>query len=329
MKRPLGIILSAIVLGLAALGLLLITALMAVSSVFIFHQPLTPATPHFFVYIMVAISVLHTALAVWAVLTVIGILRLRSWARYSILVIGGCLTAISLLSLFTVTITRSMMPPQPGVDPHITQIVYLAFAFFYALTAAIGIWWLVYFNRHPIRELFRNPVLLSAFSDNTAGNLKRTPTAIKILGYFYLFGAVCLIPFIFLPFPALILGLIVPAKAAHFLYLVFAILAVLLGYGLLRLKESARLVAIALVIFGCVNTTLGLLPWYQNQFRQYMAQFMAIFPTLPNQPAPALPYNTAMVIFTGVVSLGTNLFILWLLHRNRSAFTPQPQAELA
>jgi hypothetical protein len=89
MKRPLGIILSAIVLGLAALGLLLITALMAVSSVFIFHRPVTPANPHFFVYIMLAISILYMALTVWAVLTVIGILRLRSWARYSILVIGA------------------------------------------------------------------------------------------------------------------------------------------------------------------------------------------------------------------------------------------------
>jgi hypothetical protein len=329
MKRPTGVILSAIVLSLAALGLLLMTALMAVSSIFISHRPVTPAIPHFFVYVMLAVSVFYMALTVWAILTVFGILRLRSWARYSILIIGGCVATISLFSLCAATITRSMMPPQPGVDPHITKIVFLAIAFFYALTAAIGIWWLVYFNLHPIRELFRNPLQLSASSDDAVGSLKRTPTAIKVLGCLYLFEAVCFIPLIFLPFPAFILGLIVPAKAAHFLYSAFAILAVLLGYGLLRLKESARLVTIAFVIFGCFNTALGLLPWYQNQFRQYMAQFMAMLPTLPNQPTSTHPYNTAMIVFTGLVGLGFNLFVLWLLHRNRGAFTPPPQADLA
>jgi hypothetical protein len=77
MNRPIGLILSAIVLGLAAIFPLLMTALMAFAEVYAGHRP-TMSAPHFIAYFMVAISVFYAALAVWAILTVIGILRLRS-----------------------------------------------------------------------------------------------------------------------------------------------------------------------------------------------------------------------------------------------------------
>jgi hypothetical protein len=41
--------------------------------------------------------VFYAILATWAILTVIGILRLRPWARYSILIIGGGLAGIGTL----------------------------------------------------------------------------------------------------------------------------------------------------------------------------------------------------------------------------------------
>ncbi|MGH9596952.1 MAG: hypothetical protein ACRD3K_09160, partial [Edaphobacter sp.] len=83
MKRPIGLILSAIVLSLAALFLLLTAALTALTGIFVGHHQSTAATPHFVIYLMLATGVFYIALAVWAILTVVGILRLRSWARYS------------------------------------------------------------------------------------------------------------------------------------------------------------------------------------------------------------------------------------------------------
>ncbi|MEO6804767.1 MAG: hypothetical protein ABI286_04980 [Edaphobacter sp.] len=50
------------------------------AGIFVGRQPSTAATPHFAIYLMLTVGIFYTALAVWAILTVIGILRLRSWA---------------------------------------------------------------------------------------------------------------------------------------------------------------------------------------------------------------------------------------------------------
>lgn len=329
MRRPIGIILSAIILSLAALGLLLSAAVTVISGFFIGRQPSSAPLPHFFIYVFVAVSVLYVSLAVWAILTIIGILRFRSWARYSILVMGGGTAALSLFSIFTLAVTRFMMPPQPGVDTHITKIVFIVIAAFYAFIAGIGIWWLVYFNRRPIRELFQNPSLLSMSSVEADSNFTRSPIAIKMLGGFFLFSAVCCLPLVFLPLPAFILGFILPAKASHLLYLVFFIFTAFLGYGLFHLKEWARLTTIAFLIFGCCNVALSILPWYQAQFRQYMSYFISLIPTMPGQPVPLYAYTRTMIISSSLIGLVINLFLLWLLRRHRAAFTtPPPQTGL-
>jgi hypothetical protein len=66
------------------------------------------------------------------------------------------------------------------------------------------------------------------------------------------------------------------------------------------------------------------LPWYQNQFREYMAQFMdrftarftAMIPTIPGQPTPIYTYPTATIIFNSMVGVAVN--------RYRAAFTAPP-----
>jgi hypothetical protein len=161
MKRPIGLILSAIVLGLIALFLLLIAALMAFSGTFAAHQPAFAASRHFILYLMLAIGAFYAVLTVWAILTVIGILRLRQWGRYSILIIGGGLAAFNLFTaVFTIlsrTVLSGLTPQQPPVDPHITAVVTTFMVGINLLFAAVGIWWLIYFNLRSIRNLSNSP----------------------------------------------------------------------------------------------------------------------------------------------------------------------------
>jgi hypothetical protein len=157
MKRPVGLILSASVLSLAAIFQLLMTALMAFASVFATHQPGTAAMPHFVTYFMLAISVLYAALAVWAILTVIGILRLRPWARYSILIIGGGLAVMGVLGTLGTLVSRATVKAQqPTADPRVLAIVLMVMVAMGLLIAAVGTWWLIYFNLRSIRDLFRS-----------------------------------------------------------------------------------------------------------------------------------------------------------------------------
>jgi hypothetical protein len=346
MKRPIGLILSAIVLSLAAFFQLLMTALMAFASVFAPHQPKTAAAPHFLTYFMLAFSVFYAALAVWAILTVIGILRLRSWARYSILVIGGGLAAMGVLGAFGTLVSRAtVQAQQPTADPRILAGVLMIMVAMSLLIAAVGTWWLIYFNLRSTRDLFRSAALIPAYyaplspeayqttgvpspptprhSNSFFSSPEHAPTAIKIIGWFFLIGSICCLPMAFLPLPAFFLGFILPLKASHALFLAFPIIGASLGYGLLKLRNPARIATIAFIGFGLVNSAISLLPWYQNQFRQYMAQimtqFLAMMPTLPGQPDPVYS-PTATLVFNSIVAIAINLYVLWLLHRHRDAF---------
>jgi hypothetical protein len=331
MKRSLGLILSAIVLSLAALFLLLTTALMVFVGIFAGKQASVPAAPHFVTYFMVACSVFYAVLAVWAILTVIGILRLRSWARYSILIIGSGLAALGILSALGTLMGRSMLPTlqtqQPAADPHIMAVVFLFMTAVDLLIAAVGIWWLVYFNLRSVRELFSNPDQLLPASAGTSRRFNQTPTAIKIIAAFLLLSSVCCLLGVFLPFPAFLLGFILPLAATHIFYLCFAAVTGWMGYGLLRLKESARLTTIAFQIFGCINVGLALLPWYQAQLRLYMTQIFSSMPTIPGQPQMFFTYTRTLITFSLLWCLLIYGIVFWLLHRHRAAFkTPAPPA---
>jgi hypothetical protein len=325
MKRPVGLILSAVVLSLAALFLLLMTALMVFAGVFARNQPSISAAPHFVTYLMLALSVFYAALSVWAILTVIGILRLRSWGRYSILIIGGGLSALGLLAALFTLVGRTMSATQPAqpIDPHIMSVLFLFLTLFYLFLAAIGIWWLVYFNLRSIRDLFANPSQLSQSA--TERLFSRTPTAIKIIGGFLLFGSLCCLMCIFLPFPGFFFGFILPPADARIIYVCFAIISALAGYGLLRLKESARLLTIGFLIIGTCNLAFVALPSYQARFSQYAAQLTSYLPTMPGQPQVIPTYNSAFYLVCAIVGIVFYGLIFWLLHRHRAAFkTPEP-----
>jgi hypothetical protein len=329
MKRPIGVILSAIVLGLAALFLLLMAALMAFAGHFARHRLSTTASPHLAILFILGISVFYAILAVWAILTVIGILRLRSWARYSILVIGGGLAGIGTLMALGTVLTRTMfattMPPRsPAPNPHIMAVIFAVSIAIYVLIAITGIWWLVYFNLRTTREFFLDPSLSALSPDG----LPQRPIAITILTGFCFYSTACFAILAFLPVPAFLLGFILPVRYAHLLYLVFALISAFIGYGLLKLKESARLATIAVLLFGCSNVILDLFPWYQTRLRLYMAQSAALLST--THPLPSFAFTRTLILTFALFLLILYTFLLWLLHRHRAAFTPPPpQTRLA
>jgi hypothetical protein len=332
MKRPIGLIVSAIVLSLAALFLLLMTALTALAGIFAEHQRSIAATPHFALYLVLAFSAFYAVLAVWAILTVIGILRLRSWGRYSILIIGGGLAVIGIIAAaFSTLFSRTMLPAsqmqQPAVDAHMMSVVFFFVAAIYFLIAAIGIWWLIYFNLRPIREIFSNPAMLILSSAEATGSFNSTPTAIKIIGGFLFFSAVCCLLCVFLPFPGFLFGFILSPAATRVTYIGFAVVAAFAGYGLLRLRESARLLTIVILILGCCNILLAAVPWYRTRFCLYMIQLTAAMPTIPGQTRIFFDYAVTLILISCFIGLILYGFVFWLLHRHRAAFKTPPLLE--
>ena len=165
MKRPVGVILSSIVLGMLAALQLLTAAGAAFSAVLMKRGLPTPSgdlptgapTPGFIIVVVLATAFFMLLLAGWSIATLIGLAGLRNWARYSVLVIGGCMAGFGTLAILGTVMAATVMPqaaPTPNLPPHTMQVILAFYGFLYAIVVAIGVWWLVYFNQRKTKAYF-------------------------------------------------------------------------------------------------------------------------------------------------------------------------------
>jgi hypothetical protein len=228
---------------------------------------------------VILMAVFVMVLVVWAVATVVGILRLRNWGRISILIFGGCMAIFGLFGLLGTFMMSTFMHAMPAMQPSppafIMQAAMIIMSAINSFTLAIGIWWLIYFNLHKVKAAFVPPAMLpTLLPDGTPDGIllpyaapppapsyfPPAPTAITIMGWFLLVSALCCLLVMLIPFPGFFLGFIATGIGKDLLYLAFAALAAYSGWGLLHLRESGRRVAIAYLCLGIVQMPLLLTP---------------------------------------------------------------------
>ncbi len=288
-------------------------------------QPFPPSLMPAFMFGM---SVLFAAFAVWFILTLIGLVRLRFWARYSLLVIAGLMAALGGISMVTSFAMPFLMPAlsatpnQSAADPGIMRIIFFVTGAFYGLVAALGVALLVYFNLARTRALFLLSAPVSVGPPNTSTGRAR-PTSITVISWMYMIcGPLCCL-YVFVPFPAFILGFILYGFAAHCMYALIGIITFVIGYGLFRLREAARLGVYALFALCPVQTVVLLTPWGARQFRLCMDAINAAT-YAGRQPPPNVFASPGVIVFFMLLTTALYGIVLWLLHRHRVAFTPAP-----
>jgi hypothetical protein len=336
MKRPVPVILSAILLGLfAALQLVFMVLLIVAGTVFLKHgMPSTPGPqpfpPSMMPALMFGLSVCSAAIAVWLILTLIGLVRLRSWARYSVLVIAGLMAGfggISMLTSFAMPFLMPSLPAtagQPAPDPSMMRIIFFATGGFYALVTALGVALLVYFCLAKTRAVFLSNAPARLGPPNTSTGRER-PTAITVISWIYMISAPLCLIYAFLPYPAFLFGIIFDGYAAHGIYLFFGALTFAIGYGLYRLREEARKAMFVVFTFLPIQIVVLLTPWGSHQFQLAMVAINSAM--YSGQLAPSNPFgSTGMILFFMTVAMVPYGVVLWLLHRHRAAFTPAPPA---
>jgi hypothetical protein len=334
MNRPIPVVLSAIVLGLLAAFQLLFTVLSIVVGFLVLHKGLpaaqTPAPfpPSFMPILFFGMSLFAAAVAVWFILTLIGLVRMRSWARYSVLVIGGLMAAFGGLSMVTFFAIPFLMPAlptaanQPAVDPHLLRSVFFVLGAIYGIFTAIGIALLVYFNLAKTHALFLEGAPVDLSPPNTSTGRPR-PTAVTVISWIYLISAPFCLIYAFLPFPAFLCGFILYGLAAHCMYLFFGIATFAIGYGLYRLREEARIALFAMFALLPIQLVVLLTPWGSRQFRICMDAINATM--YAGRQAPPNPVSSpGAVAFFMLLAMAFYAVALWLLHRHREAFTPAP-----
>ena len=264
MKRPAGLIASTVVLALVSLLQVAMALLMAAAAEFSPKAALSaragaPAVsppPAWLPIFMYGLAVLFLGLAIWGIATAVGLHRLRNWARLSVLVIGGGMAVIGFFSALAMLAVMFMPLPASAAmganQAHATQIMVravLAFiALFYAGVLAVGIWWLVYFNRRNVRALFIN----------AQGELEesRRPLLVSLFAVLLFVGAPFCAVMAFLPFPSLMFGLVLEGWEKTLFFLLYAAISACTGIGLWHLKEWGRRLALALMAVGVINCSI-------------------------------------------------------------------------
>jgi hypothetical protein len=135
----------------------LVFAACAAYVLFVSHSPLIPHIPSVRM-VAAGLDALILALVILSAATIVGLFRLKVWARYSIAMLGLLdLLVFGLMSIgvFIARLKWDMAAMTIPNNPHITLgDIMLWTAIFYAALALIGVWWIIYFNLKPVRLTF-------------------------------------------------------------------------------------------------------------------------------------------------------------------------------
>jgi hypothetical protein len=297
---------SAILLLLGSLFQLLMGFLMALSGALVGKippsglpgglpgAPTPPPMPSWMPVFMYALCAFFIALAGWGIVTTVGLFRLRRWARYSVLVIGGGMALVGLVSMLSTLVRLAAPMPVPdSVDAYqapmvqtMTQFVFGFVAFLYGIVCAVGISWLVYFNLKRVREVFAGAPGEAAES--------RRPFPISVIAVFSMIGAGCCVLAAIIPLPGALFGWILYGWGKVTLYLVLAGLEAAVGAGLWRLEEWGRRLTLGVIALGLANSVVYLVrPSLMLRYNEELYRTMNLSqPELPAQLQTMLPIGS-------------------------------------
>ena len=219
------------------------------------------------------------------------------------------LTFSGLWTLFTLTgalmITVIPLPPTPGAPEGTSAFVRTFVVVFYGLQAVLGGFWLFYFNRPPVR---------AQFGAGGAAGAGGRPLSISIIGWLLIVGGVSSAGMAMVPFPGMLLGMVLTGWAGRTYYLAYTVVSVSVGVGLLRLRPLSRIAAIVIFAQGILN---GVLLLVLPGMEQRIAEMYAAFPGL-EVPAGTWATATPGLLFGLVFSAVP----IWFLVTRRAAFEP-------
>jgi hypothetical protein len=293
-NRSAGITIIAILQIIGSALLLAMSAFMAFAMIMAAppgNDPRLP--PMFFTAMRVVLPLFYALPAVWGIVTAIGLLQLKNWARISTIIISILLMVFGAFGILTSMVFFLKPPPGNGVDPKMFTIIGAVTAVFALAQIGIGIWWMIFFNRASVKAQFLPqpfpyppigqgaapyaidmphsatpppPSLTAAPGVATPTDVAPLPTppiaaparaarplSISIIAWFMLASCI-FVPFVlFLHPPVALLVTILSGWQAAVFMLISTALNIYIGIALLKMKPAGRLVGIGYYIFGLLN----------------------------------------------------------------------------
>lgn len=341
---------------LALLGSALMLALAALVAIAMFVAPPQGANPAqlppmFFKVLRVGAPFMYALPAVWGIVTAVDLLRLKNWARISIIVFSVLLIVFGGFEVLS-SVSFFLMQPNRGLDRTMLFSIGVAMAMFALVQIGVGIWWLVFFNRATVKAQFvpwylqpsgpvsgETPYRMDMPHSATlpppappgeapapaivAPRATARPLSISIIAWYLLAG--CLfIPFsLFLHSPTFLFTAILTGWRATLYFLVIAGVHVYAGTTLLRMKPAGRLTAIGYFLFSILNfAVFYFAPGGHARLTRLMALQQSMFPWMQSSQA-ASPFGgdlTPFIIIGAVGGLLLGMVPLYFLVVAKPAF---------
>jgi hypothetical protein len=280
-------------------------------------------------------------LAIFAIFVGAGILRLRNWARISILIGGGLMTFFSAITMVATFFVMNNLPPtlpNAAETAPFLAVFKWVLALFYAIPFGVGIWWLILFTRRAVVDDFNPPFArlhpgktldASGFPQETppppsyVPGGPACPLPLLIIAGLDIFSGVSMLTLLVIPYSfisAIPLFLFGHAFHGGFTLVFFVLLGVVYavcGVGIIKLKPWALDPLIwcqALFFLSGIVTFLN--PQFKPAMREAIAKMM---PANPELPAISFPFSDtyfkSMMAFGYV--FGGVLLVILIVYRKR------------
>jgi hypothetical protein len=340
MKRSTGVTVSSIFVFIGSGAMLFFAAIMLGAGFVVGAQAQQPA---FMKSVMFAVAAFEAALAAWGVASGIGLLRLREWARISMIVFSALLVLMSLPGLLMMLAMPFPIPPNASdaeLARHVMLGTRIIMSIFYALLISTAAFWLYFFNTRFVRDQFKGVAGVGTPANEISGAIatrgpapvsaRQRPISISIIGGYLVASAGCVSIFFFIRFPMLFLWFLLRGPKATAYVLITAMLQIIIGIGLLKLREWARILAICYFAFLTLNAlTMALAPGAQARYQEFQVELQNIIgaPTAAFGPTPTpmhVPVWFGVAFTLPLVAVG-----LWFLAASKSAFKSLTQQSVS
>jgi hypothetical protein len=314
MKRSAGIVVTAVIVLLGS-GFTLFCGACVILALSMGPTQKDPL--HLMKYFMFFCVAILLGTGGWGVATGVGLLSLKGWARVSLLVFSGVLLVFCLPMALVFSVVPMQQTPNANLPENFHTVFRAGMVGFYGLLAAVGGWWLYYFNRRAVKAQFEAGVALPA----GAAAARKRPISVAVIAW-YLIVTACFLPMIFfIRVPTILVSFVFTGLAATLIIMAYGVLHIVMGIGLLKLKEWSRILAICYFVFLICNTLASvLLPGSQARYEQMMSA-MRVSMGLPSQTGTVPPAWLGLLF-----GLPVACAVLWFLITEKKAFQGSTEA---
>jgi hypothetical protein len=290
-------------------------------------RPGTPV-PIDFRSVAIGVAIFYLAFGGWGIASGIGLLHTRHWARVSMLVFACLLLLFSLPTAVMMSVIRLPETSDPNLPANFRALMKLAVEMVFGLMAALGGFWLYFFNKRSVKAQFLGvrPASQGMVADVSAEKPKGRPLSITIIAW-YLLIASGLSPLLLLfsrtvlhgqTMPVCFLGFFIFRRSAILVLVVWMAAQFVAAIGLLKLRNWGRVTCLWLQVLGIVNLVLTFaVPANRVRYQKIVETMYPQFPQTFSFSA-----LTWMVI---VCTAPILLVVLWFLVTQKRVFLDSPE----